>query len=202
MKKTVYGLLSAAALVFSGYVHATPMTSVAQFDAGSTLINFDELSSGSVLNSNQYAGLGVTITGTSGNDGTGSATVLKAYPWDPIYIGSPDNGWDGSIVFNFSSGVTQFGLEIIDSLPSYLSVYGTSNNLLETLVTSVSGHNIFVGIDTGSALISKAVFSGSFYAIDDVRFNKGATVSEPSSLILLGLSLFGLGALRRKAKKA
>jgi hypothetical protein len=98
---------------------AVPLTNPAQLDAGSTHITFDELADGTTVN-NQYAALGVTISGTTLNNGSGGSTPVIARPWDPIYIGNQLNGWNGSVIFDFSGGVTQFGIELIDSLPSYI----------------------------------------------------------------------------------
>lgn len=191
MKKIVFMFVC----LFAGAAHAIPMTSSAEFDAASTLIDFDELALGVVVD-NEYSGLGVTISGTTGYDGTGAATDVVSSGWDPIYIGNRSNSWNGSIVFDFSVGITQFGLELIDSTPSYLSVYDSSDNLIESVTTILNGHNIFTGIDTGGILISKAIISGQFYAIDDVQFN--ASVPEPAILALFGLGLVGMSFSRKK----
>ena len=183
-------------LAFVSAAHAVPMTSNAEFDVGSTLINFDTLTSGDAVNT-QYTSLGVTISGTTGNSGTGGSTTVRAANWDPIYIGNQDNGWNGSIIFDLSAGATQFGLELIDSIPSYLEVYDAANNLIESFTTTASGSNIFVGIDTGSTLFTKAIISGNFYAVDDVQFNVAA-VPEPTTLALLALGLVAIGARKRK----
>jgi len=182
--------------LFVGAANATPMTSSAEFDAGSTLIDFDTLATGIAVN-NQYSGLGLTISGTAGNDGTGASTTVVTSSWDPIYIGNLSNAWDGSVIFDFSFGISQFGLELIDALPSYISVYDSANNLIESLTTTISGDNVFTGIDTGSTLFTRAIVSGSFYAVDDVQFS-AASVPEPATFALLGLGLAGIGFSRKK----
>lgn len=195
-------LLAIALMGLSYSAHAIMIES-GDFDAGSTLITFDELAAGTVVD-DEYASLGLNISGTLGNNGTGAATDITventggSYS-DPMYIGQPNNGWDGSIILDFSGlYVTQFGAMNVDSLGSWLSVYDESDNLIETIFGNGSTYD-FMGIDTEGTNISYAIFSGDFYAIDNVMFN-GVSVPEPATLGLLALGLAGLGASRRKQK--
>ncbi|BFM11157.1 hypothetical protein R50072_13100 [Simiduia litorea] len=172
----------------------------ADMDAGSVFLNFDELAAGTVV-SNQYAGYGLTISGTLGNNGSGAASTVTAEDTggsysDPIYIGQPNNSWDGSVIFDFTGvNVTQFGAYLVDSASSWLSLYDSSNTLIETIFGSGSVYD-WVGADTGGVNIARAIFSGDFYAVDDVMFN--AKVPEPGSLILFLAGLLGVVVSRRR----
>ncbi|MDA3807440.1 MAG: PEP-CTERM sorting domain-containing protein [Thiomicrorhabdus sp.] len=188
-----------------GMVLAAPMSGFSDFDSGYTLLNFDELATGTVVD-DEYSSLGLTVSGTTGDDGTGTVADVIAHAWDPIYIGNQNISWDGSVIFTFDSSVfvSQFGLNIVDSFDNWLSVYDASNNLLESVIASGPTTEGFYGIDTGSVGIAYAIVSGDFFSVDDVAFNASATapVPEPSTILLLGSGLLGLGWYGRKRKKA
>lgn len=194
-------LVTSVALSFPSIGSAVSIE-IAQMDAGHTFINFDTLAAGTVVN-NQYAGLGVTISGTLGNNGTGAVAPVTAEATggafsQPIYIGQPNNSWDGSVIFDFTGlFVDQLGMMSVDSAGTWLSVYSGST-LLETVFGSGAVYD-FVGIDTGGIGITRAIMSGNFYAVDDLRFNgTPISVPEPGSLLLFGAGLVGVAFARRR----
>lgn len=71
---------------------------------------------------------------------------------------------------------------------------------------SGTGCGVFIGFDVGSNMIKSIQFGpssayGDAFAIDDFRY-ASASVPEPSSLLLLGSGLAGLGLWGRKRFKA
>jgi hypothetical protein len=72
---------------------------------------------------------------------------------------------------------------------------------------SINGGGAFFGFVDFGQMISSVTFNASndILGFDDLRFGNSATdpgnpVSEPGTLLLLGLGLFGMGLVRRNKK--
>jgi len=113
-------------------------------------------------------------------------------------LGYDDNGSSLASFFSFSSAVNAFGIEIATSADSTVTIGGnvkTSFNLL-------AGVNAFFGVIDTSALFSSITFdvSGGPNVGFDAASYGIASVSEPATLLLLGLGLLGLGLTARRKK--
>jgi hypothetical protein len=172
---------------------SAPMTDRSQFDTPSTTIDFDDLLHLEVV-TNQYN----EYFDVSGEYNSAPTDVF-GHDWDGgKYIGNESVGWDGSVIFDFNKEITQFGLDIIDGYTETLSVYDVYGNLIESV--NFTDYIGFVGIDTDSTIIGRAVVTGQFYALDNVQFN---AVPIPAAVWLFGSGLLGLvGLSKRRMAKA
>ena len=166
---------------------------IADFDAGHTFLNFDELAAGTILDGDDYAGITFSSTAAAVEVVSSSGSHSS-----PNYIGMPTNAFAGDLRIDFDNYVTQVGGILVEG-NSWLSAYDAYDNLIDQVFWTFSGDvfDDFVGIDSGSTGIAYAVFSGSFFAVDDLRYSE--SVPEPGVMALLCLGLLGFGFARRKS---
>ena len=140
------------------------------------------------------------------NNGFDSATLTG------LNDNSDNFGVVDSMTFSFSTPVSAVG-GVLNwaSQPSYLapssiSVYDTSDNLIESLTLYVGGvdlvtPNSFYGFQESSATISKFVLTDGYVAVIGGLSATTASVPEASTWALMLVGVAGLGAALRTSRR-
>ena len=197
-------LIAAAALLSTSLAHAALLTGTPSFGNGpsnmtpvfGTLINFDDVATGSPLVANHYAGVGVTsITNTLGP----ALGYYRSSQSGINYVGTGGgNGWAADILIEFTALQASVGLGIAGSTGLQFDLLDASMNVLEGYsLTSPSNAYYYVNRPTADTKFLRVV--GNHIAIDDLQFATGIPEPETYALMLAGLGVVGFMARRRKA---
>ncbi len=210
--KKLLGFLCAVTLVLgvvgvSNALQFTGTPSPSLSPTFGTLIDFDDRATGTLVNFDDYVLYGITsITET---EGLGTFALYSGSQSQPNYLGTgfggergcdADMGWDGTIRIEFTNLASMVGIGVANSQggSEYITAYDSSMNSLETYIVP-SGINTYTGIDRQGVFdIAYLEITGDFFAIDDLQFNSGAPVPEPSTILLVGTGLLGIIGFSRK----
>jgi hypothetical protein len=193
------------------------------FSGSATLIDFDNLTGGTTVNTgdiitNQYAGLGVIFNNpdkvTRANASPiGAEAVAASKPNIAFVLQASGGAPVAPQELLFSVPVNLIGMEffLTQGANITLAVYDSTNTLLESLTLNGTYQGSgdldagFIGLQESTNIAKATVTSngGSFnFSIDNVRFEGAAAVPEPASLVLMGAGVVFLAgsALRRRIR--
>jgi hypothetical protein len=184
---------------------------------GGTLIGFDGLASGTIIQ-NQYAGVtfGQVDGGTPQID---NPPYLYGYhsglqSGTGVLTGSTNGGAEFPTIAGLTAtfGSLQQDVQVFFSdtatLGSYpITVYGANGNAIESVTLPDAGNvEDYVTFEETSAKIASIQIGPSSaaydaFAIDDLSFNFTSAVPEPSVWAAMVFGFFGLGAMLRSARR-
>jgi len=198
---------------------------LAAFQAGATVITFDNLAVGTTL-SNQYAGVGFSPNAFSGAGPTApwatntDMTLVSATGNDVGALGSPSlvsgnvlrsfAGWmnengDPSFRVSFATPINSFSADFagVDT-PADVRLFAyDGGNLLGTVVGATTGQ--FTLSFAASRITSVVLTPGDFFdyvAVDNIRYQAAvAAVPEPEIWTLMGLGLWVVARSRRHTRR-
>lgn len=196
----VFCLAAQAALITSKSDPALSGATVIDFEAA-PLGPFTLLTVNGVVFSPMPVGArGYISADYSGSYGATGRSLQNTYAPDAfgvlrILFPSPVSAF----AFNWGASDTQWSL----------TAYDSSDNLIETVYLPVtsSSNDGYAGIKAGSALISRAVLSGSagdYIFIDDFKFAGAgeSAIPEPGTLVFAGIGLSAILLARLRARRS
>ena len=199
---------------------------LAAFQAGATVITFDNLAVGTTL-SNQYAGVVFSPNAFFGAGGPTAPwatntdmTVVSATGNDVGALGTPSlvsgnvmrsfAGWmnengDPSFRVSFATAINSFSADFAGvNTPADARLFAyDGNSLLGTVVGATTGQ--FTLSFAASRITSVVLTPGDFFdyvAVDNIRYQAAvAAVPEPETWALMGLGLWVVARTRRNTRR-
>jgi hypothetical protein len=160
-----------------------------------------------------------TTAGGPGATYTAAGGVQLGSAFGPAHSGNltlSTNDFPRPITITFDNPITAFGLWFGNDdtccalfFDANLDIYG-AGGLINTISLSANmndAHDQFLGFNSTTDLVTSVTLRfgsgndvGLYHSIDDVQFNTGGAVPEPSAFLLAAPGLLGLWAFRRKLK--
>jgi hypothetical protein len=190
LRRQLRSVLGTLALLFSLGAAQSALATV-------TVLTFDEFTDGTVL-TNQYASLGVTVSG---------AAILNANLNGIVPVSKPNVAYADSGLMSFSPNSAITGDIFIVS--AYVSgpadvglfAYDIGNNLLGQAILPINAPiNTLLSVTSSGNSIARLDIhdGGGTFVVDNVTFSTRSTVPEPASLWLMGVGLLGLLVATRR----
>jgi hypothetical protein len=178
---------------------AGAQTQVSAPPSGSTLIDFNSLSSGTLVTT-QYAGMGVTISGGA----YATSAYQSSFGGDPMQVanfnGNCSSGCQPlTFTFTFAQPITYFGFDVITN---GTVTFNESNGSI-TIPAPYPGPSTFAGFTdaNGFSWVTAFASDNDAFVFDNLSFSGATTVPEPSSMALLGAGIVGLVPILRRRRK-
>jgi len=216
----------AAAGLITSEGAVTALTNIAQVDIQGTA-EFDFSGSFTPIPLTEYTSQGLTFHEGAltailpGVTTPGTANGPQAYDWSTYFPmvggGASSSGTQNNFagVATFNIPVTTFGLTASSNGKQYLTVWDTSGLMLGQVNWDPSSgdslRSTFVGVDTGGVEIGMLAYgnddlwNGAAYGVggstiisDNWVWGGPVSVPEPSSVVLFGLGMLSLSAVRRR----
>lgn len=156
----------------------------------------------------------ISFNGATSTDGTSYSPLVTFSTKTGAFGGSnttqvnadneigPFDTWDGILNIDFngaSVSAVGFGLVEFNSARESIRVYDDSDVLIGTFNNQLGDtFSLWGVVATAGERIGRIELDGDFFAIQDIEFGETSNVPEPASMLLLGVGLLGLGAMRHR----
>ena len=170
-----------------------------------TLVNFDDKPAGTLIASNDYAGVGVaSIVET---EGIGTFARYAGSQSMPNYIGTgvggergndlSPAGWDGTVEITLTQPANMVGIGIANSIGDHeiVTIKDASGAVLEQQIVP-TGSNVYVYFQRGNFDIKTLTITGDYFALDDLQFTSSTPSPEfPSTFVPITMIIGFIGAV-------
>lgn len=136
----------------------------------------------------------VTLTPTSPS---WPSLPASSFTFDIKFLETPNSGWHPSDIFALDGGFPNFNFTL-DSQDYFVNAFPSDGSVLYVLPDDVAD---FVGVAHGSLGFTTPENQSTILPFAFTISTEPIGVPDPSTLLLLGMSLLGLGFYRRRKKQ-